>query len=335
MIKRDLEDPGRAVPDARKPATYRIFSLTPPSALMLLEPEELVANDFVVRFEDYGIPQRRHRLILIGVREDLVHSDGADLLMIEKQRFDRPNVGDAINGLPPVRSNITKETDSDESWLGLIREFCSGVSGVVEELSDQRLIDALTRVPGSLDIPAAGVGAEFVPGPVDVGFAREWILDSRLGGSVNHSTRGHMRGDLQRYLFAAVFAQIHGVSPRLADFPNALLPRHRNVRPGRRDQAFADRFRVQIAGQPATTITSHIFKDGHYYIHPDPVQCRSLTVREAARIQTFPDNYFFEGPRTAQYAQVGNAVPPLAALHVARRVAEILGRPAATGQFSR
>jgi DNA (cytosine-5)-methyltransferase 1 len=150
-------------------------------------------------------------------------------------------------------------------------------------------------------------------------------VDRRLGGVCNHETRGHIAEDLRRYFYAAVFAAVSNPprSPLLQDFPGSLLPDHKNVGEALKTTKFNDRFRVQLADRPSTTVVSHISKDGHYYIHYDPSQCRSLTVREAARLQTFPDNYFFEGPRTEQYHQVGNAVPPLLARQIAEIVADL------------
>ncbi len=148
--------------------------------------------------------------------------------------------------------------------------------------------------------------------------------DPRVRTLTGHESRAHMPSDLQRYAFAAAFAKVMGRSPRLHDFPSALLPAHRDVVNGEAGKNFVDRFRVQLPNRSASTITAHMAKDGHFYIHYDLAQCRSLTVREAARLQTFPDNYKFEGPRTEQYRQIGNAVPPYLARQIGDVVADAL-----------
>lgn len=288
---------------------YRLHSFAEPTNGDLFQGTQKVdLRDFVIRAEDYGLPQARHRVIILGIRN--VH----DVIPPTLRRVaDRIKMIDAIRDLPRLRSSLSKDEDSPERWAATIRALL----GRPEIHRDLRHV--MTRASRRLGASLT-TGAEFVPSSRRPSFERRWFHDPLLRGACNHETRGHIAADLQRYYFAACFAKLHGNSPILTNFPDSLLPAHANVQCNGNKPIFADRFRVQVEDRPATTITSHIAKDGHYYIHPDPTQCRSLTVREAARLQTFPDNYVFLGPRTAQYLQVGNAVPPLLAVQLAKVV---------------
>lgn len=269
-------------------------------------------NDFVIESEDYGIPQTRHRVILLGVRKNI------ELVPDTLHKADQVPVTKVLTGLPPLRSGISRGIDDCYRWMGALGDMV--IKGYLDGM-DKEVSEEIIRQIILLNAPKDDIGAEYIlSDKVQCEYEGSWFNDDRLRGVLNHTSRTHMESDLYRYLFVSVYGKMKGVSPKLRDFPVKLLPAHESVNDGVGFKKFADRFRVQLWDEPCKTITSHISKDGHYYIHPDPAQCRSFTVREAARIQTFPDNYYFCGPRTAQYQQVGNAVPPLLANKISKVV---------------
>jgi DNA (cytosine-5)-methyltransferase 1 len=292
-------------------------------SLVMQDPEE--PKDYVVEAENFGVPQMRHRVILLGVRQ------GSGLTTSILTPRETTTLRMALTGIPKVRSNFSERNKGwrEMNWARYVDEAAQRIAAAED---CKELVPVMQRVISTRP-PKLSKKVKVTD---EKGLYDEWyrwrFKRSRL--LANHEARSHLAKDLDRYLFCSAYAEVNGVSARLEDFPDELLPNHKNVTENISEvkeggeYEFNDRFRVQVFDRPSTTITSHIAKDGHYYIHPDPEQCRSLTVREAARLQTFPDDYFFEGNRTSQYTQVGNAVPPLLAQQIASVVASALGAEA-------
>lgn len=327
QILNDLRCPQSVIKKGTQKTKYEIFSLTSSvSETGELFDVKLDPASLIIQSENYGIPQSRHRVILLGIRSDLARRITPAILQPCKSG---PTVEDVIRDLPRLRSGLSKEPDSIENWIIQIN---SGIENVIRQVRNEGLSEVAKVMESSVHKISRTLlhrGSNWSVKPVLARRKKQkpaleinsWFNDPQgIPLVCNHETRGHIAADLHRYLFCAAYSKIAGSAtqrtPMAHEFPKSLAPKHKNWNSGH----FSDRFRVQSAKHPGTTITSHISKDGHYYIHYDPVQCRSLTVREAARIQTFPDNYFFVGNRTQQYVQVGNAVPPL----LANQIAEIV-----------
>lgn len=313
----DLRCPVKAMGQKRatKTSKYKIYSLVTGNEI------DNSAKDAIIRSENYGVPQARHRVILIGVREDISSIPTPLTMHTSEVAF-----GKCISDLPRLRSGLTrmngkKIDDSCKHWLEALRSNEPLIRTELDklDLNVGTLSNILKKSENLISRGGDYVSSQSkFTGP---DFLNNWLTDPNLKGVLNHETKGHMSTDLARYFFCAIFADLNkGNSPTSKNFPKALAPDHKSWESGK----FADRFRVLDKSKPAKTITSHIAKDGHAFIHYDPSQCRSMTVREAARIQTFPDNYFFEGHRTAQSIQVGNAVPPYLSLQIAKIVYELI-----------
>jgi len=309
-ILRDLHNPGKAL-GGRSNGIYDIYPLSADAVDGPYQSgdSEVSLSRFLVKAELLGIPQARHRVILLGVRRGVGLREPISL-----SASDQIGVGQVIRDLPCLRSALSKE-DSGRAWASAVESQRREILRILSKRRD--LSDVAELIRGVSFISGADrVSTRVSDRRTSISHAN-WYRDAKLGVTLNHDSRGHMHSDLGRYMFCIAFSEVRcGRSPSTAEFPSALAADHKNWESGK----FANRFRVQTPRNPSATVVSHISKDGHYFIHPEISQCRSFTVREAARAQTFPDNYFFTGERTAQFVQVGNAVPPLLANKVAKVV---------------
>ena len=322
----DLKNPSLA-DGSQASLEYVLTPLVDPESRIVPAPE-----DFIIRAESFGIPQARHRVIILGIRKD-VHERLKGFHGLEASP--PITVRQALGDLPSLSPQVSKRGEG-MTWLEALslpifdkavrelRQQDTESSHEIANMMTNLRRGLLTRQhdPGSgrdrMRLPQSDRRKQLRAMP-------DWYRDRETTLLTNHESRSHMPSDLVRYMFVSAFGKATGESPRLADFPKCLLPDHKNVDPENIGESiFKDRFRVQVGHRHSMTITSHIAKDGHAFIHYKPKQCRSLSVREAARLQTFPDTYVFLGNRTSQYTQVGNAVPPRLAYQIADVVATVL-----------
>lgn len=240
---------------------------------LIKEPENMVLNSC-----DYGVPQIRKRVILIGTRKDL--------------------------SIKP-----------SEIYEGIVKTHCNPEN---ELNSNNNLKKYVTVKDAISDLPAIKPGEGKIITTHNIKQQNEFLLkirDKRETLLRDHIARTHNEQDRLRYKTMSknkwTFTDLLEKKPDLNHI---------------KQRVFNNSYVVQWWNLPSKTIIAHLYKDGNQFIHPDYKQERTITPREAARLQSFPDNFIFEGSRTQQYKQIGNAVPPLMAEAIAKSIKKTLDR---------
>lgn len=212
---------------------------------------------------DYGVLQVRHRIILVGWRNEF----DLGYPTIEKKRASAV-INDILNDLPKLKAGEVKK----------IAKYRASSNSYLEESGIRSKEDEFVT--------------ENISRPVNENDANIYACSIKLW------SKKHIR-------------------IKYTDLPKEYKTQKNEI-------SFLDRFKVVDGQGYAHTIVAHLSKDGHYYIHPSLEDCRSISVREAARMQSFPDNFYFEGSRSAMFKQIGNAVPHLMAKTIALEIIKML-----------
>lgn len=232
-------------------------------------------KDMVLNSADYGVPQIRKRIIIVGVRKDLPF-----------------NANEIYSSIIKTHSDLKSSEDNIEKYVT-----------VKEAIAD-------------LPFLKSGEGA-------DVTEFKSKENNSFLDGIINKKSNV-LRHHISRNLNSLDVERYSEMSKNHWTFTELLMNRPDLQHPKQR--VFNNSYCVQFWDKPARTIIAHLYKDGNQFIHPDFKQGRSITPREAARLQSFPDDFIFEGSRTEIYKQIGNAVPVLFAQAIAKGCKKVLDK---------
>ena len=271
-ILSDLHNPAAALrlKNARRRHCYRIHSVVADTATSPDLFDDRMHTEFVVRCEDYGVPQERHRIILLGVRDDI-----GELPRPLEAQEEMP-LKRFINGLPRLRSGLSRTRqngeysqlkDNAQLWLDVIRngigmEQCrNGWICEAEQLAGKEVVAHLVAAVAGLEAPTADRGGTFVNCEPDLDRKDplfDWFIDESAGGCLQprdpHSSR---QGPCYVTCTLPVTRKLGTYLRNLPTSPADLQPMHKNRESG----IFIDRFRVQRWDYPSTTVTSHISKD--------------------------------------------------------------------------